>query len=65
MRQPDLSTPAELSREIGISRARIRRYVKERYGDAVRPFAGGWRLSEEQADDVRRAFARGDVPRMA
>lgn len=64
MLQPDLSTPARLSRELRVSRRRIRAYIKQRYGAAVAPFASGQRLSEEQADDVRRAFAKGDVPRI-
>ena len=64
MLQPDLSTPARLSRELGVSRHRIRAYIKQRYGPAVAPFASGQRDGEEQADDVWRAFNDGDVPRM-
>lgn len=49
----DQITPAGLSRELGIPQKTIRDYLRAKYG-TLPEFVSRWRLTEEQADDVKR-----------
>ena len=50
-------TPEELARELGRSGRAIRAYLRERHSQGHEPNAR-WRLTEEQAQDVRAHFGR-------
>jgi len=52
----DETTPADLARELGMSDRTIRAYLRERYPD--HELNSRWRLTQSEADDVRREFAR-------
>ncbi|MCT1396647.1 hypothetical protein M4D51_13025 [Microbacterium sp. p3-SID338] len=57
----DVTTPAELGRELGHNDGErpgitVRRYLRERYPD--HPKNQRWELTAEEADDVR-AYFRG------
>ncbi len=51
-------TPADLSRELGISQRRIRDVLRKWYG-TLRPPETRWRLTESQARAVRDLFRSG------
>ena len=48
-------TPADISRDLGVSQKRIRDYLRERYGK-LSPHVPRWLLTDEQATDVRAHF---------
>lgn len=52
---PSGTTPAQLADELEVSPKTIRRYLRENHHEVHEPDAS-WRLSDEQADDVRRHF---------
>jgi hypothetical protein len=49
------TTPADLSRELGIDAKRIRDFLREQYG-LLPPSETRWRLNQERADAVRAHF---------
>lgn len=53
----DFLTPADLSRELGVSQLRIRIWLREEYG-VLPPTETRWRLTDAQAAHIR-AQARG------
>lgn len=62
MEEPDDTTPAELSRELGVSQKRIRDFLRAEYG-LLDTFTTRWLLSEEQANRVRSRFNEAAVVR--
>lgn len=59
MRTHSIITPAELGRELGHNDGErpgitVRRYLRERYPD--HPKSQRWKLTQEEADDVRAHF---------
>lgn len=59
MRTHNIITPAELGRELGHNDGErpgitVRRYLRERYPD--HPKSQRWKLTQEEADDVRAHF---------
>ena len=48
-------TPADLSRELGVSQLRIRNFLRATYGKLVPPETR-WELDEDQAARVRAHF---------
>lgn len=51
----DETTPADLSRELGIDAKTIRDFLREQYG-LLPPHETRWRLNPEQAQAVREHF---------
>ncbi|MES1212066.1 MAG: hypothetical protein ABUT11_00815 [Leifsonia sp.] len=52
----DLLTPADLSRELGVSQRRIRDFLRKEYGK-LEAFETRWQLDSTQVETVRRAFS--------
>ncbi|WP_394253050.1 hypothetical protein [Arthrobacter pityocampae] len=54
----ETTTPADLSRELGVDAKRIRDFLREQYG-LLPPHATRWLLNQERADAVRTHFRTG------
>lgn len=52
----DVTTPAELARELHVRPQAIRDYLRSRYG-TLDAFTSRWHLTRAQADEVRAHFA--------